>query len=145
MGAMIADYRMWKSYLKPDMAGNYAGRVEFNTPDMYHPVAIREAVSNLTARAKEGAKEAKGTKDPSLAQVFELNLSAVTNWAAFFSEVDLPGCRTVSHLPLFDMPSMPIRNGAVVFQANQEKVGLLLWVRKDVIGRLDDEGLLQVL
>jgi hypothetical protein len=134
MGMMVANLRSRKPYLSDQHSGNYLGRVMFYATSMYQPGSIREAASKLCAPQSEVA---------SAVQLVGMNLSIVTNWTAFYRDVQLPGCALRVHLPVFEMGALPLRNCLVLFQATKEKTGMLLWMRPHLLEALDNQVLLQ--
>lgn len=64
-----------------------------------------------------------------LAQVGQMNLALVTNWATFYTDVEFCGCEQVIHLPVIDLSQVALKQGMVVFQANKGMTGVILWTR----------------
>eukprot|EP01032_Pedospumella_encystans_P029367 gene29367-33164_t len=120
MGFMIANFRNRHSSLNNTHGGNYQGRILFLPPDMQRPEQIRASLQHF--------KPTSGVT-PTLAQVGRMNLALVTNWATFYTDVEFCGCEQVIHLPVIDLSKVALKQGMVVFKANQGVTGVILWTR----------------
>eukprot|EP00466_Bigelowiella_natans_P009665 jgi/Bigna1/144057/aug1.83_g18765 len=114
-------------------AGNYIGDLLFLQEDYESPALIRKAISN-----RKRSAEPK-TKLPDLVEVFGKRLHLVTNISGGYSDVDLDGCHTVVHYPMYDWQTLCSENKSlsIIWRPCKDKLAVMM-TGVDVGERLDD-------
>ena len=120
IGFIMANFRNRIARLTNAMGGNYQGRIMYTKCDMQSPALIRRSLENF--RSVSNAT-------PSPLTIAQLNVTLVTNWATFYSEVCFDHCQQVNHFPIIQVNGSGLRNCMVIYQASADKTGVILWTR----------------
>uniref|UniRef100_A0A7S2M6T0 Diacylglycerol O-acyltransferase n=1 Tax=Zooxanthella nutricula TaxID=1333877 RepID=A0A7S2M6T0_9DINO len=102
-------------------AGNYWRPQEILDDEFQTPLGVRGVISTATAAAPTCAEQKRGSRRPRLAQAGRIGF--VTNWTAFYRDLDLPGCEQLLHMPLMRSKQMS-RSYFVIFRPAKGQVAV---------------------
>jgi len=103
-------------------AGNYENLLLYRPPDVQSPSLIRLSVSSLRRASSPPTTLIEGPR-----RLGE-KMTCVTNWSSFDKGLELAGCDTDLHIPLYDFVSAtsPVFFIGIVFRPCKGKLALLL-------------------
>uniref|UniRef100_A0A7S2M7Y1 Uncharacterized protein n=1 Tax=Zooxanthella nutricula TaxID=1333877 RepID=A0A7S2M7Y1_9DINO len=106
--------------------GNYWRPQEILVDEFQTPPGVRGVVSAATAVARDSIEQKRDSRRPKLAQVGRIGV--VTNWAGFYRQLDLPGCKELVHMPLLHGGQMS-HSHFVIFRPAKDEIAVWCAVR----------------
>uniref|UniRef100_A0A7S1XVI2 Diacylglycerol O-acyltransferase n=1 Tax=Phaeomonas parva TaxID=124430 RepID=A0A7S1XVI2_9STRA len=121
MTHMLLNFRGRNEKVKSSRAGNYEGFLTLWCEESNRPQGIRRALTRPDGRFIGQRKDAP---DFHYTVVRNMRLG-VTSWASFYDDVLLPGAKLLLHLPIWDLPVLPVHDLAVIFRPSKGRVAVL--------------------
>jgi len=124
---MTVNFRDRIPHLTSDHAGNYQTLIAFQKEDFASPELIRAAFT--------GYRRALSGDLPGFFKSTRLKLGGFTNLSGFYKNVELPGCRLLSHRMVIvdSLPLLPFDYSAFVFKSNQNETSMMTATRKPAV------------
>ena len=136
MSCMAVNFRNRAKGCDEDDAGNYEGVLNYLSGDMETPARIRKSLQGGTFRRAGSLRVPWPTTWESIRSP---GYSVCTNWSSFDRGMDLPGCSTDLHFPLFSNAGLPSNwRLCVVFRPRPGEVAVYLTGYPRLLPPLDD-------
>ncbi len=127
LSEMAINFRDRMPELEADDAGNYEGCILFSQEDFESPMNIRKAVKG---NSQGKYKSVSGRALPGFCEMSRCKYRIITNWATFFTELDLgEGSEQALHVPYLDPSHMPT-DICVIFRPTKDTLGVYMVLRK---------------
>jgi hypothetical protein len=110
-------------------AGNYWCPQEILEEEFQSPLGVREVVRAATA-AREKGEVLRDPRRPTLDQTGRIGV--VTNWTAFYHNMDLPGCEQLVHAPLMYSKQVA-QSYFVIFRPAKDQIAVWCSVRDTAV------------
>lgn len=123
LGLMAINLRNRVELVTNQHAGNYEGVLAYQVPDFQNPSLIRKSLLNYRWTVSESL--------PSFLQSLRTKFCMVSNWASFFHQVELPGCKHVIHLPTYVDNKLVAFDVYILFKLNKDQIACLSYARID--------------
>ena len=131
-GLMVVNFRNRVEGLTNEHIGNYH-KILVYSPDQYQQaVKIRQSLPSFN----------KGGQLPTQEQTLEFNVAMVTNWSAYYRDIQLcsSGVSTstsdkiqqLAHIPLLKAGNINFRDCCVIFQSDRHTLAVMLFTRSAV-------------
>jgi hypothetical protein len=135
VGFMSVNFRGRLPALGASDAGNYEALVAYAAADSATPALMRRSLQlpGGGVRRVHGDRPLPGA----LASALQCRTALVSTWATFFTELRLPGARTLRHAPLVDAGTVPMTDIAIIFRPSAGELAVLLLARS--VGRAELE------
>jgi hypothetical protein len=137
---MLANFRSRKPAilgLTDKHVGNYEVNVPYFPQDVQTATLIRQSISTESGDFKARRATASQTTPPGFWTLIKNNVSIVTNWASFYSDLILRDksdgkTQPKLHLPIMKSDGMisSMWNSAIIFRPRANKLGILMLTRK---------------
>jgi len=122
-GVMPVNMRCRVPGVEKNDAGNYWRPQEILANEFHSPLGVRQVVMASLAGAPISAESARR---PSFTQASRVGV--VTNWTAFYQDLDFPGCAQIVHMPLMYSKQVA-QSYFVVFRPGKDRVAVWCSVR----------------
>ena len=126
--------------LSESHVGNYEANLPYFPGDVETPALIRSSIREIDGSFRATRAGSPETKIPSFWKLLRNKTSIITNWATFYSDVNLQNderdssectIRPKLHFPIMEPDGMitSVWNNAIVFRPRAGQLGLLLITR----------------
>eukprot|EP00945_MAST-04E_sp_MAST-4E-sp1_P003496 g3496.t1 len=122
-----------------DDVGNYEDLLSYTPSDYATPSLIRKSIAGPPYRRAGGGK-----MPTSCEHILGCTYGAITNWATFARELNLPGARQTQHIPLFDFQqSTPacIFGAMVIFKPKDGEIACCIAGKQELIDEINQSGM----
>jgi hypothetical protein len=95
----------------------------YQNPDFQTPALIRQSVNSM--------RRANGNVSlPNFVSSLSRRVCLLSSWATFYSDVQLPGSKSVYHVPIYQTSSQPaLFDVYVLFRPTHDQLSLLAFTR----------------
>eukprot|EP00392_Amoebophrya_sp_AT5.2_P003812 g3817.t1 len=113
--------------LRETDAGNYEGCILFSPDDCKDPAMIRKALSRTDGRFFSVLDPPKPL--PGCWGTMRCRYRIISNWASFFTQIELEGCEQRLHIPYLAPHEMPT-DICIIFRPTKDTLGVYIVTRK---------------
>ena len=122
-----------------DDVGNYEDLLSYTPSDYATPSLIRKSIAGPPYRRAGGGK-----MPTSFEHILGCTYGAITNWATFARELNLPGAHQTQHIPIFDFQqSTPacIFGAMVIFKPKDGEIACCIAGKQELIDEINQSGM----
>mmetsp|Transcript_28905 Transcript_28905/g.39888 ORF Transcript_28905/g.39888 Transcript_28905/m.39888 type:complete len:151 (+) Transcript_28905:802-1254(+) len=119
--------------------GNYENFLAYRPRDYQTPALIRQSVIRFTRAGRPR------TQLPSFWELLcDGRMSIISNWCSFYGDLELPGCKQLMHVPVYDLvgETAPGEAMCCVFRPRGDKLAVMLAGPPGIGERLKEEKIL---
>jgi hypothetical protein len=153
---MVANFRSRQPSvlnLSDHHVGNYEANLPYFPGDVETPALIRQSIRNAAGAFRANRAGSPTTEIPSFRTLLRNNTAIITNWATFYSDVNLQdsaqdnkesATKPKLHLPILESDGMitSVWNNAIIFRPRAGELGMLMITRRfdsDMLAQLKEQ------